>query len=159
MSTVTNLKSLWGNIIIESTDRGICGVRFGGFKESTDNEDGAAREMGKAAAQEIAAYLDGRLKCFQTPVDLSFATPFLKDVYSALMAVPFGCTTSYTALAASIGRFGCARPVGGAMAKNRVLIMVPCHRVIAADGRIGGWSGPERLKEKLHALEGIVPLH
>lgn len=158
MSTRTNLRSAWGNVVIESTEQGVLSVRFGAVAKSTHDDNDDARKLGEAAAKEIGAYLDGRLKHFTVPVDLTWATPFLRDIYSALMEVPYGCTTSYAALAASIGRFGSARPVGGAMAKNRALILVPCHRVIAADGRIGGWSGPEGLKEKLHALEGIGPL-
>jgi methylated-DNA-[protein]-cysteine S-methyltransferase len=158
VNAVTNLAGPLGNMVIESSAEGVLSVRFGPKGRTSGAGDAAARDVGSVAATELAAYLEGRLRRFSVPVDLSWATPFLKDIYSALMTVPYGCTTSYAALAVSAGRFDAARAVGGAMAKNRVLIIVPCHRVIAANGRLGGWSGPEGLKEKLHAVEGIGPL-
>ncbi len=69
------------------------------------------------------------------------------------MKVPFGKTVSYNDLAEASMRPRAARAVGGAMARNRALILVPCHRVIASNGSLGGWSGPLGFKEKLLALE------
>ena len=158
MNAVTYLDSPLGGMVIESSATGVVSVQFGRKPKRRDDASTDAHKLGKTAAGELTAYLNGALRRFSVPVDLSWTTPFLKDVYSALMTVPYGCTTSYAALAASAGRFDAARAVGGAMAKNRALIIVPCHRVIAASGRIGGWSGPEGLKERLHAIEGIGPL-
>ena len=158
MSVEVQLQSPFGPIRIEATATGIRSVRFGEVSRCDTDEDPRVRDVAALAAEELAAYFRGALKQFSVPVDFDDAGSFQRDIYSALMAVPFGCTTSYAALAADAGRFGAARAVGGAMARNRILIIVPCHRVIASDGRIGGWSGPMGLKEKLHALEGIGPL-
>ncbi len=156
MNAQAHILTPWGPVFIEASNQGVLAVRFeGALRGKTKPRQAPESDLTRAAATELCAYLSGRLRQFSVPVDLSWTTPFLRDIYSALLDVPFGCTTSYGALAALAGRFRAARAVGGAMAKNRALIFVPCHRVIASDGRMGGWSGPVGLKEKLHALENI----
>jgi methylated-DNA-[protein]-cysteine S-methyltransferase len=81
-------------------------------------------------------------------------TPFQLEVWHALASVPYGSTVTYQALAARVGRPRGARAVGQAVARNPLLILVPCHRVLPADGRLGGFaSGPE-CKAALLQLEG-----
>jgi methylated-DNA-[protein]-cysteine S-methyltransferase len=87
--------------------------------------------------------------------DMSWATDFQTRVYRALAAVPCGTTVSYSALAALAGRPKAVRAVGSAMAKNRFLIVLPCHRIISKDGRLGGFSGGIENKIKLLSSEGI----
>jgi methylated-DNA-[protein]-cysteine S-methyltransferase len=149
----------WGNAAVETTNLGIVSVRFIEKQEDLPclSESNAAAHA-FSAARELSAYFENRLQVFTTPVDLSWATLFLRDILSALMKVPFGCTVSYSTLAQAAKRPRAVRAVGGAMARNRALIFVPCHRVIAQDGRMGGWSGPPGFKEKLHTLEGISVL-
>lgn len=87
--------------------------------------------------------------------DLSWATPFQKAVYKALAAVPCGSTLSYGELAEYAGHKGAARAAGSAMNKNRFMIVLPCHRVIAAGGKIGGFASGTDNKRLLLSMEGI----
>jgi methylated-DNA-[protein]-cysteine S-methyltransferase len=147
-----------GNAAIETTNQGVLSVRFVEKQRIASHpaaESSSAAGFASAAAEELSLYFDKRLEVFTTPVDLSWTTLFLRDILLALTKISFGCTVSYTELAKAALRPRAARAVGGAMARNRALIFVPCHRVIAADGRAGGWSGPPGFKEKLHAIEGI----
>jgi methylated-DNA-[protein]-cysteine S-methyltransferase len=105
------------------------------------------------ARRELAAYFGGTLARFHVPVDLSSLPPFRQQVLLALMRVPYGATVTYGALAAAIGTPGAARAVGQALARNPVAIIVPCHRVIGADGRLTGFGGGLPWKRALLALE------
>jgi len=86
-------------------------------------------------------------------LDFSWVTPFQLSVYRALAIIPAGTKISYGELAKMSGHPNAARAVGSAMAKNRFLIVVPCHRVIASDGKIGGFSSGIELKKLLLAAE------
>jgi O-6-methylguanine DNA methyltransferase len=107
------------------------------------------------AGADLEAYLSGQKKRLSVPVDLSFHTPFRRDIYTALCSVPFGETITYGALAALAGHPGKARAAGRAMGENTAPIFVPCHRVVPASGGIGGWSGPRGWKTALLKLEGM----
>jgi methylated-DNA-[protein]-cysteine S-methyltransferase len=106
------------------------------------------------AGLDLMGYTLGELKSFSVPVDLSFVTPFQSDVYSSLCSIPFGETITYGELAALAGHPGKARAVGMAMRYNPAPIFVPCHRVVSASGKLGGWSGPKGWKEWLLEHEG-----
>lgn len=92
------------------------------------------------------------------PLDESIITPFHESVYRALRRVPRGTTVTYGDLAKQVGEPGAARAIGVAMGRNPWPVIVPCHRVLAAGGKLGGFSAPggTRTKERLLALEGIV---
>jgi methylated-DNA-[protein]-cysteine S-methyltransferase len=112
------------------------------------------------AVFEIVRYISGQGFDFETPIDLSWATPFMKNVYRTLQKeVPYGETISYGDLAWLSGNPGSARAVGLAMARNRTPLMIPCHRVKHASGKIGGWSGRPGWKEKLLNHENRVCKH
>ena len=114
------------------------------------NQHSAATEM---MAGQLAEYFDGRRKEFTVPIVIS-GTPFQKEVYQALHdQVAFGQTISYKQLAAACGHPNASRAVGQAMNKNGLLIVVPCHRVIAADGTLGGFGLGLPAKKKLLAIE------
>lgn len=87
-------------------------------------------------------------------LDMSWATPFMKEIYKALSLIPCGTTVSYRHLAELAGRPKAARAVGNAMAKNRFLIVIPCHRVLASGHRIGGFSSGLDMKRALLRCEG-----
>jgi O-6-methylguanine DNA methyltransferase len=89
---------------------------------------------------ELEAYFEGSLRSLSLPLDLREASPFHAAVYRATMAVPFGETASYGEVAAMAGAPRAARAVGGAMARCPLFPVVPCHRVIHADGSIRGWG-------------------
>jgi len=94
----------------------------------------------------------------RTPVDLERMTPFSRAVYDAARAIPPGQTTTYGALAAHLGRPSAARAVGRALAKNPLLLVVPCHRILGANGSTVGFSAPGGVhtKARLLALEGAM---
>lgn len=114
-----------------------------GYEEFVQDPDHTAQ-----LRQEISEYCAGERREFTVPVAAS-GTPWQKKVWEALRRIPFGETRSYAQVADMIGRPGAARAVGGANGCNRVPLIVPCHRVIAADGSLGGFSGGLHLKEKL----------
>jgi len=82
-------------------------------------------------------------------------TDFQTRVWTALRDVPFGKTVSYGELAAQIGNPKAARAIGGAVGKNPIPIIIPCHRVLAAGGKLGGFTGGTDIKEWLLAIEGV----
>ena len=92
---------------------------------------------------------------FPEGLDLSRATPFKQAVWEATRSIPRGETRSYGEIAEQVGRPGAARAVGQAMASNPVAILIPCHRVIAGDGGLGGYGGHIEMKERLLEVEGV----
>ena len=107
-----------------------------------------------AARREVQAYLAGERRDFTMRV-AGRGTPFQERVWAALRGIPRGETISYGELAARVGRPGAARAVGAANARNPVCLIVPCHRVIAADGRLHGYAFGEATKRWLLELEGV----
>jgi len=103
--------------------------------------------------RQIAEYAAGKRRRFQTRLDWSLAHGFEQRVLAELAKVRFGHTLSYGELARRAGKPGAARAVGGAMAKNPIPLVVPCHRVLAAGGKIGGFGGGLPLKRALLSLE------
>lgn len=101
---------------------------------------------------ELGKYFDGRLERFDVPLDLR-GTEFQKRVWRALLDIPYGETRSYGQVAAEIGKPRAFRAVGLANGANPVPLVVPCHRVIAAGGKLGGFGGGLDTKRKLLALE------
>jgi methylated-DNA-[protein]-cysteine S-methyltransferase len=97
------------------------------------------------------AYFDGRAADFPDALDLSGATLFQQDVWRAAQLIPRSQTRSYAWLAGRVGRAGAARAVGQALGRNPLPVVVPCHRVLAADGGLGGFR--EGLDMKRHLLE------
>lgn len=102
--------------------------------------------------RQLRAYLAGDLDHFELDCDQP-GTLFQRRVWTELMAIPYGETISYAELARRIGQPHAARAVGGANGRNRIAIVVPCHRVIAADGTLGGYGGELWRKELLLNLE------
>jgi methylated-DNA-[protein]-cysteine S-methyltransferase len=115
---------------------------------------GAAPELRvlSRAAGQLAEYLAGKRKKFDLPFDVN-GTSFQKHVWKELSRIPYGRTCSYRDVAARIKNAKAMRAVGSANGKNPLCIVVPCHRVIAADGSIGGYSGGLPVKRKLLELE------
>jgi methylated-DNA-[protein]-cysteine S-methyltransferase len=109
------------------------------------------------ARDSIVAYLRGEPGDLSSiPLDMDLVPPFHRRVYEAARSIPRGATMTYGALAAQAGAAGSARAVGRALARNPFAIIVPCHRVVAAGGRIGGFSanGGPATKLRLLAIEG-----
>jgi AraC family transcriptional regulator of adaptative response/methylated-DNA-[protein]-cysteine methyltransferase len=98
--------------------------------------------------EELGEYFDGKRRVFTIPLVIA-GTPFQESVWRALLDVPFGKTTVYSQLGERIGRGGAARAVGRANGDNRIAIIVPCHRVLGADGSLTGYGGGEDRKQWL----------
>lgn len=113
-----------------------------------------ARAEARQVAAELRAYFAGELKEFATPVAPAVGSEFQRRVWTALCRIPFGTTWSYARLAAEAG--GVARAVGGANGANPVSIIVPCHRVIGADGSLTGYAGGLERKRWLLRHEGVL---
>ena len=109
----------------------------------------------KDAKRQLDSYFKGTLRKFDVPLKLT-GTPFRLKVWQALQNIPYGQTISYGELAQWIGQPTASRAVGGANHHNPISIIVPCHRVIAADGAIGGYGGGLALKRTLLQLEGVT---
>ena len=108
-----------------------------------------------AAVEQLEAYWAGERDAFDLPLRLH-GTPFQVAVWSALLEVPFGSTTTYTDLAAAAGRPLAVRAAGAANGRNPLSIVVPCHRVLGRDGKLRGYAGGESAKARLLAHERSV---
>jgi len=130
-------------------------------------EDGAVPPAWRAALDEarrqIGEYFAGRRRTFSIPIDLR-ASNWDRLVLTGAARIPYGETASYGELARRIGRPGAAQAVGGAMGRNPVGILIPCHRVVGANGTLGGYGGSSyadrraglAMKRRLLALEGTT---
>lgn len=104
--------------------------------------------------EELAAYFSGTLRVFSVPVSLEGGTSFQRKVWQALREIPYGATVTYGELARSLLlQAGAGRAVGGACGANPLPIIIPCHRVVAAHGGLGGYSGGLWRKEHLLSFE------
>lgn len=106
----------------------------------------------RAAAAEIVEYLEGKRRRFDVAID-PYGTAFQRQVWRSLVAIPYGETRSYAEVARAVGRPRAVRAVGAANGANPLALVVPCHRVIAADGSLGGYGGGLPLKARLLAME------
>ena len=109
-------------------------------------------------ADQIEEYFEGSRRNFDLDVELR-GTPFQESVWRRLRRIPYGRTLSYRELATSLGNPAATRAVGRANATNPICIVVPCHRVIGADGSLTGFGGGIEVKRSLLALEGSLPGH
>jgi methylated-DNA-[protein]-cysteine S-methyltransferase len=110
----------------------------------------------RAALAQIVEYLEGKRRRFELPLDLR-GTPFQRAVWEELLRIPYGETRTYAEIARAIGRPSAMRAVGAANGANPVALVVPCHRVIATGGKLGGYGGGLALKKRLLALERTGP--
>ncbi|QDK44548.1 methylated-DNA--[protein]-cysteine S-methyltransferase [Bdellovibrio sp. ZAP7] len=105
--------------------------------------------------QEIAEYLSGSRKSFSIPLDVE-GTEFQKRVWNELAKIPYGETKSYKQIATALKDANACRAVGTANGRNPVSIIVPCHRVIAASGKLAGYAGGIEVKKALLKIEGLT---
>jgi len=151
------INSRFGTVCVEFGDRSVTRVSF---MESNSARSGNSPESLEAWQREILdlidSYLAGKeVDLARVPVDLSHQPEFRRRVQEACRCIPYGMKLSYAELAARAGHPLAARAVGSAMSNNPVPLLVPCHRVVRSDGKLGGFSAPEgvRLKERLLAME------
>jgi methylated-DNA-[protein]-cysteine S-methyltransferase len=148
-----------GTMLLAASDRGLCGVWFEGQRHGPDartwREDPAHPVLVEAIAQ-LRAYFAGERTSFDLPLDLQGGTPFQQSVWSALLGIPRGGTTSYAALAREVGKPQAARAIGAAVGRNPMSIVVPCHRVVGTGGSLTGYAGGLERKTALLQLEGAL---
>tara|TARA_B100001123_G_scaffold91517_2_gene105327 strand:- start:379 stop:1167 length:789 start_codon:yes stop_codon:yes gene_type:complete len=151
-----------GRIFVGATDEGLCDVSFRqtsdetyrGWLQKWSAEVWRDDESVSEATDQLEAYFAGRLTRFQLPIDLRQVTPFTEKVLRAVDGIAFGRVSSYGTLARSLGSPGASRAVGGALGRNPVPIVIPCHRVLASGGLLGGFTGGLDTKGALLRLEG-----
>jgi len=108
-----------------------------------------------AAVVQLEEYFARARRVFDLPLDLEAATEFQREVYAELVRIPFGRVITYGELAETVSRPEGARAVGQAVGANPVPILIPCHRVVAAEGRLGGFSGGLAVKAALLRIENV----
>lgn len=136
-----------GNLKIGYTDTAICHVLF-----TKENVGGSHSKLSDDAAKQLREYFEGKRKDFDLPFELQ-GTAFQKKVWAALAEIPYGETRSYKDIAERVGSPKGFRAVGGANHNNPISIIIPCHRVVAADGGLGGYGGGLETKTLLLELE------
>jgi O-6-methylguanine DNA methyltransferase len=131
------------------------GLRSIAFDLSGPAEGEPAREHAilREAVRQLSAYFDGSLRAFTIPLDMR-GTEFQMRVWRQLETIPYGEICSYSEVAEAIGAPRAVRAVGAANGANPIPIVVPCHRVIGANGRLTGYGGGLPLKKRLLVLEG-----
>ncbi|MGO1296674.1 MAG: methylated-DNA--[protein]-cysteine S-methyltransferase [Vibrio sp.] len=139
----------------------LCDFRYRKLRDTVDNriKQGLNAEFIEqndevldTTKQQLSEYFQGERTAFDLPL-LTVGTPFQKSVWQALQTVPYGHTTSYGDLAKQLGQPTAFRAVANANGANAHAIIIPCHRVIASNGGLGGYGGGVPLKQKLLALE------
>ena len=142
-----------GTLTLEASDRGLSSIRFPNRPNRGIEGKLTSNNVIKLAKRELKAYFARQLKKFSVPLDWH-GTAFQESVWQALTAIPYGETVSYTDIARAIGRPQSARPTGGAVGRNPIPIIVPCHRVIGSDHTLTGFTGGLNIKVALLELEG-----
>jgi O-6-methylguanine DNA methyltransferase len=169
----------WGPLSVAVSDRGVVAAENltpPAFAAGVERRLGATvidrggdasprqRQLLDQAVEELRSYLAGERREFTVPLDVVARSSWDRAVLDGVRDIPYGSVTSYGRLARHIGRPGAARAAGGAIGRNPIAILIPCHRVIAGDGTLGGYGGDWwgtreqllQLKRELLVLEGLV---
>lgn len=169
MALVVNhlsLKTRIGDLWLAGTPKGLFCMNFGpidtdalqdfftGRRDIVFAKGGAIIEQ---AGRELLHYLEGKRKKFSVKLDLTGTTAFSRKVWRVTRKIPYGQVRTYGWVAEKVGDPYSSRAVGGALAANPVPIFIPCHRVVASDGCLGGFGGGLSLKRWLLALESGQP--
>jgi methylated-DNA-[protein]-cysteine S-methyltransferase len=154
--TTVVLETPLGLVSIETSEHGVTQMHF------TDKRPAGASAPIEGLALEVqrqlSAYFDGSRRDFDVPLDFETGSEFQKRCWQVIAGIPYGTCISYGEVAWAAGRPGAARAAGTACAHNPITLLVPCHRVIAADGRIGGFGSAMPRKVWLLRHEGVLNL-
>jgi methylated-DNA-[protein]-cysteine S-methyltransferase len=152
-----------GELLVAASDRGVASIWFD--PDPAEDLERLARIGGPRvlrsprsideARRELDEYFDGTRRSFDLPLDLRALPPFTVSVLHELARVPYGETTTYGALASKVGHPRAARAVGTVMNRNRIPIVLPCHRVVGSTGNLTGYAGGLDRKATLLELEGV----
>ena len=141
-----------GSLVLRASNKGLVSIDRG--KAARVKGETKAERHVALAARELGEYFAGKRRKFTVPLDLQ-GTPFQLKVWKTLLRIPFGKVVSYGEEARMLGKPTAYRAVGSANGRNPIPIIVPCHRVVAGDGTLGGYSAGLPMKRKLLALEGV----
>ncbi|HET9521315.1 MAG TPA: methylated-DNA--[protein]-cysteine S-methyltransferase [Candidatus Limnocylindrales bacterium] len=162
----------WGHLHVAAGERGIVALEsltlpeaFAARIERRLRQEvrSGSSPLVDAAVAQLEEYFDGRRRAFELAIDISDRPAWDRAVLAAVNEVPWGAVTTYGSIARDVDRPGAARAVGGAVGRSPIGIVIPCHRVIAADGSLGGYGSDGfasrathlEVKRDLLALEGI----
>ena len=154
----TTMDSPVGELTLVASRAGLRAVLFPGERPDrvtvgpVTNSDAAADEVLDHAMQQLREYFAGSRQEFDLPLD-PHGTPFQQDVWAELQRIPYGTTITYAELADRVGRPRAHRAVGSANGANPIAIVVPCHRVVATGGGLGGYAYGTDTKRRLLDLE------
>lgn len=177
----TALAGRWGPVFIAATDRGVVAIEWLTTEEALDAtvsrrlggrvaRAGTVKSRGRAekhlneGVKWVEAFLSGRPAKQTPPIDLADRPTWDQHVLGVVAMIPWGRTASYGEIARRIGSPRASRAVGGALGRNPIMFLIPCHRVIASDGTLGGWGGDRwgdlnhrlRNKQDLLLREGVT---
>jgi methylated-DNA-[protein]-cysteine S-methyltransferase len=154
LATASYIELPWGPVRVVTGPGGVIALDlhppFDGDYVAAPSSDPLHREV----HAQLRAYVRRQLTSFSLPIDPQ-GTPFQRAVWAALLNIPYGQTRTYGQIAAAIGRPDAARAVGMACGSNPIGIVIPCHRVVGADGSLTGYAGGLELKAQLLQHEGV----
>ncbi|MDR3143199.1 MAG: methylated-DNA--[protein]-cysteine S-methyltransferase [Tannerellaceae bacterium] len=160
---ITHIETDLGLMVVAATNKGICMFEFADYKQlelelrQLNEAFNAPLVQGDSPhfntlKEQIEQYFRGERRTFDIPLDLA-GTEFQKQVWLSLLQIPYGCTTTYAKQAELLGNRSAVRAVANANGKNKISIILPCHRVIGTNGSLTGYGGGIWRKEKLLELE------
>jgi len=156
MNNYCNSETPLGTLLLVANGQGLCGTYFVDQKYfptiGADWREAADDPLLKDAAAQFKAYFAGKLQRFELPL-AAVGTPFQQAVWSAISSVDYGERITYGELAQRVGRADAIRAAGTATGRNPLSIIVPCHRIVGADGSLTGYAGGLERKRHLLALE------
>ena len=160
----TTVPSPLGPIVIAATDQGLAGLWFAENQRHSPVEltgpaawpEDAGHPVLQQASRQLGDYFAGRRSQFDLPLDLRCGTAFQQSVWQALLDISQGEVTSYGEVSRRIGKPTAVRAVGGAIGRNPISIIVPCHRVTGSSGALTGYAGGLDRKTALLRLEGML---
>ena len=149
-------KSKIGNIYIKTDENYVYNINFINLSSIYQNIEYKKNIITEKVINQLEEYFNGKRKIFELPVKL-IGSEFQKKVWKELIKIPYGKTISYKELATSIGNEKACRAVGMANNKNKIMIVIPCHRVIGSNGDLTGYAGGLNIKQQLLELEAKNP--
>ena len=149
-NTYFTYESPFGNIVIESDGKAVTGIKTGSDLKPNGKKE--ANTLTDVTAMQLKEYFAGKRKKFDVPLNPQ-GTEFQLAVWEALQKIPYGKTRSYKQIAQAVGNPKASRAVGMANNKNPIWILIPCHRVIGADGSLTGYGGGIEMKKRLLFIE------
>jgi len=144
-----------GSFLAHYSDSGLVELRFPEADATQGNDIGCGNHWHTLTTAAVIAILRGASPGELPPLDLAGHTPFRVRVWEQLRRIPLGEAATYAQIAARLGEPNATRAVGGACGANPIPLIIPCHRVLAAGGKLGGFSGGLHWKRKLLSAEGI----